>query len=206
MSAAAEHLSAVGHEWYLANSQYLKEELARLRLLIQLRVLWLRHLWQRDLAPELQNFNGMVITDADADRLLWPGSSEAEAGFYAQSEPAQEVMRLLAGQRERIVEAGQEAQACGAPPALEILGRLFRLEEFERNVLLLCLAPVIDPSFERLYGYVQDDATQKYPTIGLAMQIFGRESGGENQQGHDWRHFAPAAPLQRFRLLHSEQM
>lgn len=208
MSAAVEHLSAVGHEWYRANAQYLKEELSRLRLLIQLRVLWLRHLWQRDLAPEFQNFNGMVITDADADRLLWPGSADAESSFYAQNESAQEVLRLLAGQRACIAQAAQEAQACGAPPALEILSRLFRLEEFELNVLLLCLAPTVDPAFERLYGYVQDDATQKYPTIGLAMQIFGRENGinGEAERGHDWRHFAPTAPLQRFRLLHSEQM
>src|SRR5438874_5207976 len=155
--------------WSAANHQYLKAELGRLRLLVQRRVLWLRKLWKRELAPELQNFQGLAITDADADLLLGSNAAAAEQCFYEEDEEAREIARKLAEQQLLIRDAVQSIAATEGPPALEILARLFRLGDFERDVLLLCLAPEIDPGFERLYAYVQDDATRKYPTPNLAV-------------------------------------
>jgi len=203
-AATTEQFSATGQTWQAANLAYLDAELSRLRLLLQLRVLWLRRVWKRDLAQEFSNFSGHVITDADADHALQPVSADEESRFYEHDESALSIMRLLREQQTRIQEAAQTAVTCGGPPALDILGRLFRLEEFEQDVLLMALAPSVDSSFERLYGYVQDDATQKYPTIGLAMQVLGKQHGGTAQAWRYWLHFAPDAPLQRFRLLHTD--
>jgi hypothetical protein len=96
--------------------------------------------------------------------------------------------------------------ATGALPALDILARLFRLGEFEHDLLLLCLAPEIDPSFERLYGYVQDDATRKYATANLAVQTLGVHRYCEAMTAWDTccAVFAPEAPLRRYRLIQSE--
>jgi len=68
-------------------------------------------------------------------------------------------------------------------------------------VLLLCLAPEIDPTFERLYAYVQDDITRKYVTPYLAVSLFQAHglSKTDLRQG-----FLPDSPLFRFRLIHRE--
>jgi predicted nucleic acid-binding protein len=114
--------------------------------------------------------------------------------------------RELAEQQLRIQEAAQAARAAGGPPALEILSGLFQLGTFDRDVLLLCLAPAIDVNFERLYAYVHDDATRKWPTLGLAAQLFGPELFANSTTA--WQQccarFAPDAPLRRFRLVHCD--
>ncbi len=203
-ATTTEPVSTVGQTWQAANMAYLGAEFSRLRLLLQLRVLWLRRVWKRDLAPEFNNFPGQVITDADADHAMQHPSADEESRFYEHDESAQNILHVLAEQQARIQEAQQNVLACGGPSALDILARLFRLEAFEQDVLLMALAPSVDPSFERLYGYVLDDATQKHATIGLAMQVIGNHHGGGAPVWHHWPHFAPDAPLQRFRLLHTD--
>ena len=85
-----------------------------------------------------------------------------------------------------------------APPALDLLARHFQLTPFEQDVLFLCLAPDLDPAFERLYAYVQDDATRKYATPHLALALFDGRLG-EGREGRD--SFLPDGPLRRCRLL-----
>ncbi|MFI0218840.1 hypothetical protein [Streptomyces lydicus] len=44
-------------------------------------------------------------------------------------------------------------------PGLGWLAQRYELSAFELNVLLVALAPEVDPRYERLYGYLQDDGT-----------------------------------------------
>jgi hypothetical protein len=159
--------------WTTANQEYLRTGLARLRLLLERRILWQRKVWKREFARESQSFQGLIITDAEADLLLNPDDAAAEAHFYEHDDGARAISRKLSeGTRTR----DGAAQTRSGLPALEIVARLFQLGPFECDVLLLCLAPEIDASFERLYAYVQDDATRKYPTANLAVQILDRKS------------------------------
>lgn len=196
----SETKEGAGLGWAAANRQYLQAELVRLRLLLHRRVLRLRKVWKRDLASEFRNFQGLVITDAEADLLLNSCAADADSRFDEHDDEAQGISRGISEQQLRIGEAAQAVFATGGLPALEILARLFRLGPFERDVLLLCLAPEIDANFERLFAYVQDDAARKYPTPGLAVQLFSCAAASED----GWVHFAPDAPLRRFRLVHTE--
>jgi hypothetical protein len=182
--------------------EYLQAEFMRLRLLLQRRVLWLRQIWKRDLAQEFKNFGGIVITDADADALLQPSPRQSELYFYEQDPRAQAVTRAVQEQEAHIREKEQAMIAAGGPAPLDIITRLFQLGPFERDVLLLCLAPSVDSSFERLYGYALDDATQRYLTAGLAMELLATERGNEELAGTLWSCLSPDAPLVRFGLLH----
>jgi hypothetical protein len=47
----------------------------------------------------------------------------------------------------------------------------FALDDFEREVILICLAPTLDLRYERLYGYLQDDVSRKRPTINLVLDL-----------------------------------
>src|SRR5258708_35278116 len=118
----------------------------------------------------------MLITDVDADMSL-----DADTAARGEDEGIQLSAEAVGKPEMRIEQTAQAVRSTGAAPALDILGRLFQLGRFERDVLLLCLAPEIDGGFERLYAYVQDEALRKDPTAALAQNLFGAEmpaSGG----------------------------
>ena len=155
--------------WVTANRDYLDAELRCLRLLLQRRVLWLRRQWKHD---PLQSYQAQVISEVQADWLLAGEDAQAEARFYREDSEAAAISQSIAELERQLTEQRQQLTAAGTPPALEMLARLFGLTPFERNVLLLCLAPDLDPTFERLYAYVQDDVRCKYATPHMALSLF----------------------------------
>jgi SpoVK/Ycf46/Vps4 family AAA+-type ATPase len=52
------------------------------------------------------------------------------------------------------------------------LQNVFELNQFEKNLLLLCLASEIDNDFERLIGYLEDNINCRFPTLSLALKLF----------------------------------
>ena len=97
-----------------------------------------------------------------------------------------------------LARAIQRCGEAGNPPALDALTRLFGLSAFERGVVVLCLAPEIDASFELLYARMHDDPARRYPTPGLAVTLFDGDDGA----GITARDaFMPEARLRRFRLV-----
>jgi SpoVK/Ycf46/Vps4 family AAA+-type ATPase len=181
--------------WAEKNQAYLDGEMRRLRLLLHRRVLWLRRLWRHD---PLENYQGLVISEAQADWLLVGEDRFTEARFYREDPQAAEISSAIDEREKKLAQQAQALAEAGTPPALEVLVHLFGLTPFERNVLLLCLAPELDPTFERLYAYVQDDVTRKYATPHLALSLLG--AGGE--AALDERNsFLPEAPLVRYRLV-----
>jgi AAA+ superfamily predicted ATPase len=47
------------------------------------------------------------------------------------------------------------------------------LTTLERQALLLCLAPEIDPSYQRAFGYLHDDYGRRQPSLGLICTLLG---------------------------------
>ncbi|MCJ7624106.1 MAG: AAA family ATPase, partial [Anaerolineaceae bacterium] len=74
----------------------------------------------------------------------------------------------------------------------------FQLSSFDFDAFLLCIAPALDTRYERVYGYLQDDVTHKYPGIGLILDVL-LPSGLKRLQYLD--HFLEHAPLLRYGLL-----
>ncbi|BAZ30210.1 ATPase central domain-containing protein [Cylindrospermum sp. NIES-4074] len=79
--------------------------------------------------------------------------------------------------------------------ALEQLCTIFKLTEFERNVLLLCAAMEGDSSLGSLCGRAIGDMQSAYPTISLAMKIL---------PAADWRAWTADAPLRHWQLIQVE--
>jgi AAA+ superfamily predicted ATPase len=92
-------------------------------------------------------FRGLYISENDVDELLAsvPSATLAE--------------RLLGG-------VGPEAA-----PRLARLAERFGLDPFEQEALLVCVAPDLDLRYERLYAYLQDDATRRRPTVDLVLRL-----------------------------------
>jgi len=78
------------------------------------------------------------------------------------------------------------------------LGQRFGLAAPELDILLVALAPEVDPRYERLYAYLQDDVTRKRPSVDLILNLL---SAGAEEKLAGRRHFLPASPLPRHQLL-----
>jgi hypothetical protein len=188
--------ASIHQTWSAANQAYLQLHFRRLRLMLHRRILWLRKHWQSD---SLGNTLGMIITDKEADWLLTGSDPILEASFYEEDSQAALITRSIAAMDQELKAHGGEMERAHTPPALEIMGRLFGLTPFEKDVLILCLAPSLDPAFERLYGYVQDDVNRKYPTIHLALALFSPAHDASISEAKTVFHLD--APLRRFSLI-----
>ncbi|MEM7330539.1 MAG: ATP-binding protein [Chloroflexota bacterium] len=83
-------------------------------------------------------------------------------------------------------------------PRLTYLAELFRLSPFEIDMLLIAIAPALDLRYERLYGYLLDDATRKRPSINLVLDLLCPPGPDRLLM---LPHFDDDAPLFRFEFL-----
>ncbi len=74
----------------------------------------------------------------------------------------------------------------------------FELTVLEFNIFLLAAAPHFDRQFERLFAYLQDDISQKNPTVNLMMTLLGDSL---NTRFDVWRCLAPEQPLRKHGLI-----
>jgi SpoVK/Ycf46/Vps4 family AAA+-type ATPase len=129
-----------------------------------------------DLAERAKDpFRGLYISDTDVDELL------------ESVPPAELAQRLL------------DEDLGPVPARLRRLCELFELDAFEREALLVCLAPDVDLRYERLYAYLQDDVSRRRPTVDLVLRLLGmpgRESGAAERSA-----LSPAGRLMRRGLL-----
>lgn len=196
MNIAVEEQQRSHANWVRLNQTYLDSELRRLRFLLQRRVLWLRRHWRHD---SLQNYRGFVISEDQADQLLAGEDREAESLYYREDKEAISITQSIREAEKELAKHSEALTEAGRPPALDLLALLFGLTPFEREVLLLCMAPDLNPAFERLYAYIQDDVNRKYATPHLALSLLA---------GEEWLHarnaFLPEAPLFRYQLVVKE--
>jgi len=75
---------------------------------------------------------------------------------------------------------------------LDALVERLNLDPFEVAVLLAAVAAEVEPGYERVYGFLQDDLTQRRPTVGLLLRLYGALASSP-AQARDCLH--PAAPL-----------
>jgi hypothetical protein len=117
----------------------------------------------RDPRPD-DPFRGLYVTDADVARLLDPerrGGAEPSGDDGAFS------------WLHSVEEAADAAEAAGATLRMRDLATAHDLEVLDTGLLVVALAVDIDPRFERLYGYLNDDVTRRRPTVGLAIELIG---------------------------------
>ena len=85
-----------------------------------------------------------------------------------------------------------------APPRFEALRQRLGLDDVSIQLLLACLAPDLNPDYERVYAFLQDDIARKRPGVALLERLFGSMAGGPAQVR---ARLHPSAPLLRTGLL-----
>ena len=177
-----------------SNAHYLQLALNRLRLLLKRRVLWLKSQWQHDPAAESGR---RVISDPHVAWLLRNEDRSAEQKFYAEDAAAHELTVAAEATQQELAAYRRRLGPENALP-LEVLAHLFGLSEFEQDILLLCLASELDPAFQALFAYVQDNVHRTYPTMHLAFALFGSPQVPPFSLQSA---FNAEAPLRRYQLI-----
>lgn len=155
---------------YLDSREHLFEELRRLDLMLNLRVMRQRH------DPAFTGFNefrGLFIAEDEVDLLT--GRKQRDPHEDAQHQVELGVLAEAVEQVERSIAARTEASLrANVPLSLLNLAGLFQLAPFDLDVLLVCLAPELDVKYEKLYAYLQNDVTRKRPSVDLVLNLFCR--------------------------------
>ena len=146
------------------NWSYLKAELA-----------WLDRVLMRSLAKQRQtNQEVDRVAKSDADRATshwWKGfiAIDPSKGGGQVPKHSPQIPHPLGRYGDRL-EASHNIRL-----AIPTLCDRLELGHFERDLLILCLAPEISRRYERLYEFLNNDNTNsKHPTVDLALRLFCR--------------------------------
>ncbi len=127
-------------------------------------------------------FRGLYVSDEHVDQLLSPDTQRRDVP------PADPNVVAFAAS----LEAGaDEAEAGGSEIRLRQLARAFALSPMDVELLVVAMAPDLDPRFEKVYGYLNDDVTRKRASIGLALTL----CGADLLDGEARSRFGPKGPL-----------
>jgi hypothetical protein len=127
---------------------------ARVRAAVQRR--------RADDADPNDRFRGLYISDAQVDGIL-AGPGGAWVPDEVDASTTATVVEMEA--------AADDAERAGADLRLRRIARSFGLDPYDVQLLLIALAPDLDPRFERLYGYLHDDVSRRRASAGLAIEL-----------------------------------
>ena len=178
---------------FATSIEHLLAELERVDLMIRARVAQVRQAQTDD-----EHFRGLYISEQEVDELLRKPLGVPQ--WLSAGNPGRwdAIAEALARVDADVAMRSDLARRHGVELRLERLQRVFALERFDVDVLLVCLASELDLRYEKLYAYLQDDVTRKRPTVDLMLNLLTPSPAAQLQAR---RRFADDAPLRRHRLI-----
>ncbi len=182
---------------YRNGPEHINDELKRLELLVYLRLLSK----PGGSIGENSSIKGLVISPEEVFRLLLDSShagdmqnSSSSADHIAERERVLSKLREL----DVIIDRRRRAAAGeGVFLPLAYLSELFNLQPFAEQCLVACLAVELDRRFEKLFAYLQDDVTCRYPTISLLTDLL---CSSRAEKEMVWSAFNPEGYLMTYLL------
>jgi winged helix domain-containing protein/ATPase family protein associated with various cellular activities (AAA) len=183
---------------YANSLEHLRDEIRRLDVLLRRALVIMRQVAASSEAHELQ---GLVISESDIESILraqefwgaWWQGQEAKAAELASLD--QQLQRL----RREIDDRRALSDEAEIHLSLPYVARSLNLSQAEVDLLLITLAPELDPLYETLYGYLQNDVTRKRPSVNLALNLLCRN---EQEKLNARRLLEGASPLMQYGLVH----
>ncbi|KUO71256.1 MAG: hypothetical protein APF81_03610 [Desulfosporosinus sp. BRH_c37] len=124
------------------------------------------HMW---VGPEnnLQNMMGLAVSRAEFEMNL-TRATDSVIGLNLKKEEIAEIEALNS------YFSGRLLQTALMHPELSMLKlmKMFSLDFFSENCLLLAFAVQMDKKYEKIFAFLQDDITKKIPTAETAIKLF----------------------------------
>lgn len=111
-------------------------------------------------------FKGLVVSEQEVQQLLGQ-----EPMMFAKQLEEDEYDATLVSVEAMLEERTRQSLAAGVRLPLMLVAEAFVLSPFEIRCLLVCLAVEIDRKYEKLFAFLQDDVTCKYPTVDLVLKL-----------------------------------
>lgn len=178
---------------FLNSTQHILAELERIDILIRAQVVRARQIHKVD-----TDFQGLYISETEVDALLEESVGLPRWAVAPATISAGELRDAIDRLAAEIIRRKAVSRRNGIRLRFDELAQLFKLDPFEIDALLICLAPEIDLRYERLYAYLQDDVTKKKPSVDLVLNLL---SPSLETKMAARKYFAASAPLCSFRLL-----
>src|SRR5262249_17284170 len=147
ITTSKQSMKASGYSW-----DYVNQEIALLKLRLRRE---LRYLMRESGRSQLDQLQGLVVTEKEILGILTDRSFDVTESV---TEIDAQIEQLEKQRASRFLSAT-------ITPALGRLSESFGLNRFEQQCLILCMAPEIEPKYSRAYAFLQDDVTQKLPTV-----------------------------------------
>jgi SpoVK/Ycf46/Vps4 family AAA+-type ATPase len=183
----------IGSSYFRTSLDHLMAEVRRieLKLLVEIKNARLHNGNKED-----DLFRGLYISESEVDSLVIGATTiqDSPAGKI----PPDSLSELLRQTEAFIRQARMESLHKGIVLRLNELGRHFSLSPFEVDALLVCLLPELELKYQKLYAYVQDDATKKSPTIDLVLRLLCDSPAQRLAQREV---FSSQSPLLKYALL-----
>ncbi len=198
---------------YQNGREHLAHELLRLDALLHLKVLERK---QRKRAgggetgkittANMDIFKGLYIPEEEIERITENTDTHDETRKTPELTDSQEEVKQKAllnhikQLREALSKKIDKSLKAGIHLPFYHLASVFHLNFFELDTLLMCLAPLLDAKYEKLYSYLQDDVTKKFPTVNLILDILC-SSGKPAERIDAQSFFLDQSPLFRYGLV-----
>ena len=182
---------------YPDSLDHLRHELSRIDLLLRRAVIVTR---ARHAGVEQDEFRGLVISESEIDSMAqvldlvgepWRAAQAVEQDLRPIDEHIDQLRIEIDG---RIAATRAE----GRVPRLASLASSFELSQAEIDLLLLALGPELEPRYETLYAFLQNDVTRKRPSVDLGLNVICRDM---REKIFARVFFAEDAPLVRYALV-----
>jgi len=171
------------------DARFLQLELQRINLLIL--KYFLAQNTQTDGLPE--GFKGLAVDREEVFRTL---AKIDQSDFSPSLEP--NLLDDLRKRSEMFVNQATELTAKGFQPKLYRLVETLQLSSAEYHTFLICLSSALNLGYEKVFGFLNDDVTRKYPSRSLIIQVL--QSSDDDQQ-ELWQALLPESKLLKEGLI-----
>ncbi len=192
VSKAQHDIMEDSSPYYEDGLAHIQEELQRLDLLIQRRVLQFRGM-QKDVeqyTPAMPTY----VSDQEVDWLLSRGYD-----YSYEADLIEKINKTIGELENSIRHKVENTYQNEVSLPLVQLTHMFGLSWLEVQSLIICIAPELRRSYDRIYAYLQDDITRKRPSIDLVLDLL---SDDEQERWRMRRNLSTGAGLFRHNLLH----
>ena len=161
-------------DYFQSSIDHIMAEISRIELKLQLKMASMRLDNRRNIKDQ---FQGLYISEKEVEAIIGVAHDQTEN----ESSRSQKLDILhwtdaLKQLEKDISLKKEESLRRGITLRLDVLKQLFQLSSFDIDTLLVCLLPEIELKYQRLYAYMQDDVTQKNPTVNLALELLCKSS------------------------------
>ncbi|MBQ4359515.1 MAG: ATP-binding protein [Proteobacteria bacterium] len=147
-------------------TSHLALELEWLRALLEVRI---REMQAIGLLPGAnETYPGTIIYPQEVEARLQADNIKPRDPTLAEVE-AKAKLEIVERKRQKFYETNTVFDYM---TPLAFLKQQYRLNDAQYLLLLLVVAPAFDPSFARLYAFIQNHIDRDYPTLALYIEIF----------------------------------